>query len=337
MKSIKLQDDLFLVGYSKENKNIVMASFAAHLAMGNTILCKAIRSKTIEQYLLAVISLYRTHGYENPMLDSSTKRSSLINDIILEQKRWEEKPNRREPLTWPMIEYIQKSNTRNSTHKSSLQNAILDWFIIGMYTGQRLSEWAQEKGKILAKNRDGRPTAFIPSDINFLDKRGAFIDDPLRDTNNIYSVNVQWRSQKNGVNGEIITFSRNKNNSRCPVLAFLRVIQRSSDLLKSKAKSSPLSVYKNENCEVKYIRDTDIEFYLRLAAKNVYNIHKLDHLKKWSAHSIRVGACVALHEQGFSGIDIRHRLRWRSDTFLDYLRNTIKLAEKHSAAHENEV
>ena len=73
MKSIKLQDDLFLVGYSKENKNIVMASFAAHLAMGNTILCKAIRSKTIEQYLLAVISLYRTHGYENPMLDSRKK------------------------------------------------------------------------------------------------------------------------------------------------------------------------------------------------------------------------------------------------------------------------
>ena len=49
-------------------------------------------------------------------------------------------------------------------------------------------------------------------------------------------------------------------------------------------------------------------------------------------HSIRIGACVVLHEHGHSAVFIKNRLRWKSDTFMDHLRDTVSLARKHAAS-----
>ena len=49
-------------------------------------------------------------------------------------------------------------------------------------------------------------------------------------------------------------------------------------------------------------------------------------------HLIRIGACVLLHEHGHSTVFIKNRLRWKSDTFMDYLRDTVSLARKHAAS-----
>ncbi len=37
-----------------------------------------------------------------------------------------------------------------------------------------------------------------------------------------------------------------------------------------------------------------------------------------------------MDENDMSSLFIRKRLRWRSDTFMDYLRNTFAIAKKHS-------
>ena len=56
---------------------------------------------------------------------------------------------------------------------------------------------------------------------------------------------------------------------------------------------------------------------------------KIRKLSKFTAHSVRVDACVILHSQGVSTEDIKFRLRWRSDAFRMYLRNIVALAEQH--------
>jgi hypothetical protein len=68
---------------------------------------------------------------------------------------------------------------------------------------------------------------------------------------------------------------------------------------------------------------------LQEAAAFVYDIKDKKQLSKFTAHSIRVGACVNLYSQGESGENIKFRLRWRSDAFMMYLRNIIALAERH--------
>ena len=70
---------------------------------------------------------------------------------------------------------------------------------------------------------------------------------------------------------------------------------------------------------------------MQRCAAVVHNIKNKAELKLWSAHSLRVGACVLLHATGFNAIEIKWTLRWRSDAFMDYLRNTHVLATRQNS------
>eukprot|EP00957_Ditylum_brightwellii_P200101 15253970-Ditylum_brightwellii.AAC.1 len=72
-----------------------------------------------------------------------------------------------------------------------------------------------------------------------------------------------------------------------------------------------------------------------MVVKDLYNLILPDDIKCFPSHSIRVGACVLLHISGKDGDFIQLRLRWKSDTFRLYLRNTTLLAGQHCQAVEN--
>ena len=74
-----------------------------------------------------------------------------------------------------------------------------------------------------------------------------------------------------------------------------------------------------------------IEAHLQAAAKAAHRITIKEELKKWTLHSIRVDACVLLREGGHDGPFINVGLRWKSDTFILYLRNTADMAAQHLA------
>ena len=57
-----------------------------------------------------------------------------------------------------------------------------------------------------------------------------------------------------------------------------------------------------------------------------------EELKLISTHSIRVFACVLLHEAGKDGPFIKLRLRWLSNCFEVYLRNTETINSQHAFA-----
>ena len=100
----------------------------------------------------------------------------------------------------------------------------------------------------------------------------------------------------------------------------------------------PIAVYteiKNGKKKTCYIDDVHIRTLLQEAARKVYKITNKEYLAKFSAHSIRVCACVLLHAQNISTEDIKFRLRWRSDSFRMYLRNIVQLAERHRDAIAN--
>ena len=66
-------------------------------------------------------------------------------------------------------------------------------------------------------------------------------------------------------------------------------------------------------------------------AARVYGYTDKADLEKYTLHSIRVGACVLLYELNKSAAFIKDRLRWRSDSFMDYLRDTPRIATLHAA------
>ena len=327
------------MAYDAQTKNIIMACYAVSLANGENLVCRAIRSGTIREYLRAAASWSTSANLYSPLLTASGIKSPIVENIIREQKRWESMPNRREPLTPKMLLHLHMC----VDGEDSLSAALADWATMGINLGLRKSEWCQEqheKGPGGVKRApDATPLAMIGDD-------GVFYDDHNRritgDVDSIPGIPKKlkqtFRWQKNGQNGEMKTLLRNDEEPhKCPCRAWKRILQRAKRL--GVPPGHPVAVFaqkskRNLASTFKLVVDKDVEKSLRNTARDVYNITSKKDLQRFSCHSYRVGACVQLHAAGIDPEDIKFRLRWRSDTFRDYLRDIDVVALRHLQAME---
>ncbi len=91
----------------------------------------------------------------------------------------------------------------------------------------------------------------------------------------------------------------------------------------------PATVYKMEKGKVIYITGIKIAELLRKAVKEVRPDITPDELKRYSAYSMRVWACVLLNEAGKLADYIKKRLQWLGDSFSMYLRDTAIIQHQH--------
>ena len=320
-----------------------MACYAADLVAGENLLCMTLKAGTILCYLQAAAELSIPANMMNPCLDITGKQSKYIRDIITEMKRWESIPDRREPVTKAMVEYIfNKGMMISKSNKDNLYAALANWLILGQQSGFRRKEWAQDRShlkkfKDIQRNVDESPSAFIINDFEFRGSNNKRIDQNSNNAvNRARIVNVKWRFQKNNDNGQVISYVEDKEDPiHCYVRAAKRIRQRAIRL--RQARDKPIAIFRNnvQNIKTTYIDDIHIKTILQEAAGAVHNVTKKEELQRFTSHSIRVGACVLLHSQNISTEDIKFRLRWRSDSFKMYLRNIIQLAEMHKNAVAN--
>jgi hypothetical protein len=83
------------------------------------------------------------------------------------------------------------------------------------------------------------------------------------------------------------------------------------------------------------ITSADIEQVIRRAAASMYHLDPVEHraqLALWSSHSLQVGACTILYSQGFSEMEIKYLLRWKSHAFMTYLPNLAVTSRRHNVA-----
>ena len=217
-------------------------------------------------------------------------------------------------LRMGMLDPTLQYNSIDTTYNDSLEASLIDWFILGMYTGMRKSEWCQDRyllqknGQVLL-NRDHSPSAFILDDFQFEQANGYQCNNNrLASLHNVSLVEIRCRYQKNGNNGEILSFMCNtKNPSRCPVQAALRIRDRAIRL--GVPPHLPIAVFKNSKGYSQYVDDFHVTQLLQFRAKQVYNITNSDDLARFTTNSIRVGACVLLHETNQTPDFIKARLR----------------------------
>jgi hypothetical protein len=334
--SVKVIDP-FLLHISPLDANAFMASYAYTLAAGESILSICIKSKTIEEYLRGAakyIQKGRTSRiaqqllqYPDPRVDVTTGTTShRILGLIKEVKRWESRPNRRDPLDKRMLTHL--SQIKESSLYFSRSMVLFDWLILGLHLGFRRSEYAQKAQSAtrtrIQCNKDGTPTAFVVSDIEFYDAGRCPLshDQAVKMPASVVSVDLRWREQKNGQKHEKKTVVRSRSPVHCAAAACVHIVRRAQEL--SIPDDHPICVYTDTGIasgEIRFITEIDISECLQLLAGQVYKLTKPEELARFTSHSVRVGACVALHAAGLSKEDIKHALRWRSNTFWDYLRN----------------
>jgi hypothetical protein len=174
--------------------------------------------------------------------------------------------------------------------------------------------------------------AVTGNDLVFLDDKGNVIDSSqsLSPSTVDIAAKVQftWRIQKNRQNGQALTLSADKKFPHiCPVRAALRLILRARRC--GQLDTMPVACYLSKAKKITYLTGSRIAALYRIAAKKVYPNTSKEQLKRYSAHSLRVWACVLLDEAGMPPEFIKSRLRWMGDSFRMYLRDTAIIQDKH--------
>jgi hypothetical protein len=173
--------------------------------------------------------------------------------------------------------------------------------------------------------------AFTANNFCFFDKNSQAITE-LSDNsiNRVDRVCITWRIQKNCQNNQMITLSSDKANTEiCPVLASLRLVLRARCL--SQPDLMPVACYLKKDA-LAYITGSRIAILFRAAAKAVRLTISKEEEQQYSAHLLRVWACVLLNEAGKLPDYIKKRLRWMGDSFRMYLRDTRVIQDQHHEA-----
>ena len=312
------------------DQDYVAACYTLDLANGNTITSRTISSQCIKNYLQAARISKRVNTLSN---SDELTFPPLIQDILTKHSKTESVPNRREPVTINMLNHW-NTLALASSEIDSLDSAQFDWFVLGMLAGFRKSEWLQDayeykKTKAFQTNIDNTTRAFIAEDFEILSIPNTASFKTKKCLHPNLQLQIRWRFQKNNQNGQKITFVQNINNPRfCPVLAAQRILSRAERL--HIPPNAPLAAYK-KNDRLCYLDHLTIESSIKKCAAHVYGITSPIKLKLYSCHSIRVGACVLLHSTQPDPLYIQFRLRWRSQSFISYLRNTPRLATLHNS------
>jgi hypothetical protein len=214
--------------------------------------------------------------------------------------------------------------------------AVYEFTQLGSFGGFCQQEFAMDsKTQIkyyVKPNGDLVVRAFTVSNFLFYDKDGALVKLPLRNRSLIKKLGTLYDIQKNRMNGQIIKFERVLGHPNyCPVELALRILAR-AQVLGYVDPEDPLCVYRDAKREIQFLTGTDVTQYfcdiMRTVTPNISDAE----LSLISTHSIRVYACTLLHEAGKDGPYIKLRLRWLSNCFEVYLRNTDTITAQHTQA-----
>ena len=354
---MKWDDNLLLEG---DDPNLPLrgqyqlACYAVHLGCGQSIYCKRIKCATVEQYVLAAATFLASfHGVDYRKDDPCHKHMGhILGPVYRDLRRYESVPDRQEPYDPSLHKLARTLSARFPVN--SLVCALVDGFEQGYCAGYRLSEWAQPSGRTDPSQpqlnhlvtSSIRTRAFVPVDFRIQTTSHqrasglSILDFPLDQIGRMW---VKWRTQKNGQHGEEKLFTRNPNSAGfCYVSSVYRALQRFARLRlvdpSIHPRRTPLSIYWSPRLgRVQLITSADIEQFMRRLAMVVYKLHPIhdaEQIRRWSSHSLRIGACVTLHSMGFTPLDIQWLLRWRSMAFMVYLRNVALLARRHVAAYD---
>ena len=333
---MNLDQDPCLPHQDIQARNYLIACFAVSLIRGETIQSRKIRHATVRNYVNAVIELHTDRKLPSPY----GAPTDYITIVLKAIKKYEKQPERRDMIYDEMFHHME---LMRPTHTDdSLKAALTDWIYLGRFVGFRGIEWCQETQHTYKEIdhpcwEGPKSYAFIADDFQFFTKDKRQVHTLSEESiKTIAYVIVRFRKQKNNRNYEIIPYYRDEENPAfCPVNAAICIRLRA---IRLKVKSEePLGVfhcttgkYNNTRC---YISTAQVATFLKATAMTVFHLKPTDALlQRYTTHSIRVTACNLLHRQGMSDTYIQSRLRWTSDAFLGYLRNTLYTAAAHTKA-----
>lgn len=311
-----------------------MAIYVKLISTGNNlVLKKQLRSDTVAGYVKAINTLRELRGLPKA-IDLASKRCTAA-VLYRNIKAEEDIARRRQPLTDETVTII--LTKAKSSHRDSLEALAGDIIKVASQVGPRAAEIVQKKADTYDVHTypSGKKVikAMTTDNFKFFTARGRQVK---ATSNNVERKTVRkmkqkWPIQKNRRNNEELSYSVNEENpDMCVVQGVLGMIDRAARLKQDP--SLPFAVYKNKRGDMKYLTATKLTEYFRKCTKEAHPEMSEQDVKLYSCHSMRVWACMLLHQMGKSGDYIRVRLRWLSEAYRVYLRDSEESANQHNDA-----
>ena len=310
-----------------DQHNSLITCYVKSLIAGVSIRNKdAIRSETVKGYANEVNKLHYLRDLPLPI-----SKASDPGILIKNLKDEETIARRRRPLTNEMAAEIIKIGEESDP--LAFEALAGDIVKMARQIGPRAAEFAQTTSKKPDHHKypSGRKVikALCTNNIKCYTKKGKLVCDPVQNRGQVEDISVTWTIQKNRKNGEIKWYTRDRTNPKtCTVDAIINMIERAQ--LLDQPNDLPFGVYKDKKGVKKYVTGNVMTRYIRKIAKKLYPHMTEDDLSYFSCHSFRVWACVLLSEAGKNGDYIRIRLRWASESYRIYLRDTLNSAAQHN-------
>ena len=289
-----------------------------------------IRSGTISGYMHEVNALFRKRGLDQ-LIDFKDYQDP-VNILIKNLSAEEDVADQRSPFTPQMVaEFFRRGK---SADRNSLEALVLNIIVAGRGMGFRASETStstRTKPDYFTYPRSSKQVikAMCENWWTGLDRNENVVDDIVDNKDEVVKTKINWKIQKNRRNNEAVTYVCDKVNTDCCIpTAIIEMTERARSL--GQPADLPLCVYADANGNKKYLTSADLTKYIRDVAIAVHPNMSKKEIMRFSCHSIRVWACVLLYESGKKGDYIKKRLRWLSECYRIYLRDTEKTASQHN-------
>jgi hypothetical protein len=274
---------------------------------------------------------------------TSTGKQSVyipfIGDKLAQRKKWQKPRPKREAYTYDMFQtfhaQITAAEALNPTSFLDRHSLIFNTQCLGIFTGSRVSEYCQSKGKISDVSRvpaapgapalSGLPVAFIAADFIFLTATGTHLAhaDVFHNQSLAHQLLITFRHDKSGRNYSVRKYARGKT-WLCPIAAATKLLYRAH--LLHTPPNDPICAYRRLGTSGRrYLRDTEVTDTMRTICVATYSDpgHFLRmNITRIASHSNRVTAAVALFLAKVSIDVIAHRLRWMRESVSFYLRES---------------
>jgi hypothetical protein len=266
-----------------------------------------------------------------------------IREQLAQRAAWSQPKKKKEPYTLDMFLLLADflHSSRDATVAFlTVEHAVFDWTRLGLFTGSRVSEYAQTRLKAgiryntIPQTPDagmwaGQPLAFVRADFTFYSDSHEIV--PLSDIvqyhrlQQIVAVHIRFRFDKSPTNFSVRKFQTTKDPILDPVAAAVSCIHR-TDLLNFK-EWELIGVYYSSRQGARFLRDYNVSKVMRQACMWAYPnpLHYMRvNIQSIVPHSNRITAAVSLKLGGASDEEIAFRLRWHVSSVSTYLRECFQ-------------
>jgi len=258
----------------------------------------------------------------NPTKEEHGQRLIFPIRLMMDGWRKEDPPTEKKlPVEADVPEFM--ANIGRQAHATPLQQTIGDLALIAFYFLLRIGEYTGKP----SRNESKQTEQFKVKDVTFFrrDKAGQLRQLPRNaEAHLIMSANsatLKLDNQKNGWKGVCIHQHTNGDSYSCPVRALGRRILHIRE--NNGSQNSPLSAVCTNGAWT-FVTHSHMSSGIKLAAAALdYPACKGIPIERIDTHSLRCGGANALALSGYKDREIQKMGRWRSTTFLEYIREGL--------------